>query len=221
MYSFWDSLSLFCRFCFFFYLIICLNFNDIIIFTILSECLCYNAKCTLFVMSCYARITYLLMLVFYKMNTMFLICIVLAHWNNSLQVNMSLHMDTLSYLRHWNNSLQVNMSLHMDTLSYLRHWNNSLQVNMSLHLDTLSYLTATNNVIFDSIGDRTHDLSHSRGLHLKSYNSIPIKTTINCSVFMAAIITWLIVTECLCQRWSWTCFIYGSTTALVCLQREK
>jgi hypothetical protein len=47
----------------------------------------------------------------------------------------------------------------VDTLSYLRHWNNSLQVNMSLHLDTLSYLRATNNVIFDSIWDRTHDLS--------------------------------------------------------------
>ena len=36
---------------------------------------------------------------FYKINMLSLIIIVQAHWNNSLQIDMSLHFDTIFWLQ--------------------------------------------------------------------------------------------------------------------------
>jgi hypothetical protein len=41
----------------------------------------------------------MMMSTLYKTNTLSWICIVLAHWNNSLWVDMSLHSDTLFWFR--------------------------------------------------------------------------------------------------------------------------
>jgi len=35
----------------------------------------------------------------YKSNTLSLICIMVAHWNNSMRIKMSLHSDTVSWFR--------------------------------------------------------------------------------------------------------------------------
>jgi uncharacterized protein YneR len=85
-----------------------------------------------------------------------------CYWNNSQQIDMSPHSDTLSWLVnqsvldqqvwcYWNNSQQIDMSPHSDTLSWLVNqsvldqqvWcycNNSQQIDMSPHSDTLSWL---------------------------------------------------------------------------------
>jgi hypothetical protein len=88
----------------------------------------------------------------YKTNTLSWIFIGLAHWNNSLRVDMSLHLDTLFWFRanqsalfpyHGENKLIFNEMMmssalyKTNTLSWLfiglAHWNNSLRVDMSLH----------------------------------------------------------------------------------------
>jgi hypothetical protein len=88
----------------------------------------------------------------YKTNTLSWIFIGLAHWNNSLRVDMSLHLDTLFWFRanqsalfpyhgenKWIfNEMMMSSALYKtNTLSWLfiglAHWNNSLRVDMSLH----------------------------------------------------------------------------------------
>jgi hypothetical protein len=71
--------------------------------------------------------------VLYYTNTLNWILIVLSHWNNSPQTDMSLHLDALS---DWNNSPQTDMSLHLDSLS---DWNKSPLIDMSAHSDSLSH----------------------------------------------------------------------------------
>jgi hypothetical protein len=46
--------------------------------------------------------------------------LVLAHWNNSPRVDMSLHSDTLSWMRATYYIPRVDMSFHSDTLSWMR-----------------------------------------------------------------------------------------------------
>jgi hypothetical protein len=103
----------------------------------------------------------------YKTNTLSWIFIGLAHWNNSLRVDMSLHLDTLFWFRanqsalfpyHGENKLIFNEMMmssalyKTNTLSWifivLAHWNNSLRVDMSLHLDTLFWFRANQSLLF-------------------------------------------------------------------------
>ena len=83
------------------------------------------------------------------------IFIVLAHWNNSLLLEVSLPSDKLSWflvvLAHWNNSLLLEVSLPSDILSWflvgLAHWNNSLLLEVSLPSDILSWFLANQSLL--------------------------------------------------------------------------
>ena len=73
--------------------------------------------------------------------------IVLDHWHNSPQINMSPYSDTLSCYSESTNLWSFSLMLSLIFI-VLAHWNNSPQINMSPYSDTLFWFWVNQSLIF-------------------------------------------------------------------------